>query len=274
MNDFAKRRLVNTSGLIAVTALSWLALTVLDASIRATPFWSGWTLFAVIVSLAGFNARKKLPFIPLGKASSWMQFHLYAGIFSIFVYLAHAGPKLPSGTLEASLCLLFVSIALSGVVGAVVSRVVPVGLTTRGEPVLFERIASLRMVLHEEVEALVVEAAREHQTTTISDFYKENLDGFFRGPQNLVFHLMGWSKPIRELEREFDAMDRYLNEREREVVLLIRERTRLKDDLDYQWARQLLLKGWLFVHIPLTFSLLILVVLHIVVVYGFRGNLP
>ena len=52
------------------------------------------------------------------------------------------------------------------------------------------------------------------------------------------------------------------------------DRAHLKDDLDYQWARQMLLKGWLFIHIPLTFSLLVLVALHIFVVYGFRGNLP
>jgi hypothetical protein len=77
-----------------------------------------------------------------------------------------------------------------------------------------------------------------------------------------------------ELEREIEAMDRYLNDNERDAVALILERAHLKDDLDYQWARQLVLKGWLFVHIPLTFSLLILAALHVFVVYGFRGNLP
>lgn len=274
MTPFAKRRAVNTSILALAILLSWLSLSVLEASIRATSFWSGWVLFATVASLALFNGRKKLPFLKLGSATGWMQFHIYAGIFSIFVYLAHAGFQLPHGTLEFGLCVLFASIAVSGVVGLFLSRVIPVGLTSRGEPVLFERIPALRLSLQQEVEDLVVACAKENQTTTISDFYTRRLDRFFRRPRNVVYHLMGWTRAMRDLESEIGAMDRYLNDNEREVAAQILERVQLKDDLDYQWARQLVLKGWLFVHIPLTFSLLILVGLHVFVVYGFRGNLP
>ena len=274
MNQFAKRRTVNSIALAVVTMVCWVSLSVLDASIRATSFWTGWLLFALVVSLAMFNGRKKLPFLRLGAAASWMQFHIYAGFFSVLVYLAHAGFHFPHGILEFSLCILFAIIAVSGLIGLFISRVIPVGLTSRGEPVLFERIPALRMGLHREVEELVVGCAREHQTTTISDFYASRLEKFFRTPRNFANHLMGWTRAMRELEREIEAMDRYLNDDEREVLAQILERAQLKDDLDYQWARQLLLKGWLFVHIPLTFSLLILVGLHVFVVYGFRGNLP
>jgi hypothetical protein len=274
LNNFAKRRTINATVLAVVALTSWFSISILETSIRTTSFWSGWLLFFLVVTLALFNGRKKLPFLPLSTAATWMQYHIYAGYFAILVYLAHAGFRLPHGTLESSLCILFVGIAVSGVVGLVISRVIPVGLTTRGEPVLFERIPALRMNLQREVEDLVVECAREHQTTTISDFYTDRLDEFFRAPRNVFYHLVGWTRPLRELEREIFAMDRYLNDSEREVVGQVLDRARLKDDLDYQWARQLLLKGWLFVHIPLTFSLLILVGLHIFVVYGFRGTLP
>jgi hypothetical protein len=274
LNNFAKRRTINSTVLVIVALASWFSISILEASIRATSFWTGWLLFFLVVTLGLFNGRKKLPFLPLNTAAAWMQYHIYAGLFAILVYLAHAGFHLPDGALEFSLCILFVLIAVSGVVGLILSRVIPVGLTTRGEPVLFERIPSLRLKLQREVEDLVVECAREHQTTTISDFYTNRLDQFFRAPRNIIYHLAGWTRPIRELEREIAAMDRYLNDSEREVVAQILERASLKDDLDYQWARQLILKGWLFVHIPLTFSLLILLALHIFVVYGFRGNLP
>jgi hypothetical protein len=274
LNHFAKRRTINSTVLVIVALFSWFSISILEASIRATSFWTGWLLFFLVASLALFNGRKKLPFLPLNTAAAWMQYHIYAGWFAILVYLAHAGFQLPDGSLELSLCILFVLIALSGVVGLILSRVIPVGLTTRGEPVLFERIPTLRMSLQREVEELAVECAREHQTTTISDFYTDRLDQFFRAPRNITYHLAGWTRPLRELEREMVAMERYLNDNEREVLAQILERARLKDDLDYQWARQALLKGWLFVHIPLTFSLLILVTLHIFVVYGFRGNLP
>ncbi len=44
-----------------------------------------------------------------------------------------------------------------------------------------------------------------------------------------------------------------------------------KDDLDYQRALQGALKFWLFVHVPLTYGLLIFAAFHILVVYSFSG---
>lgn len=274
MNNFVKRRTVNSTILLIAVLISWTLFSILETSIRATSFWSGWLLFLLVTSLALFNVRKKLSFLPLGTAATWLQFHIYAGLFSMVVFFAHVGLRLPTGTLEISLSVLFLSISASGVLGLILSRVIPVGLTTRGEPVLFERIPTLRMGLQQEVEELVVTCARDNQTTTISDFYTSRLEPFFRASSNLVYHLIGSALPIRKLEGEIASMDRYLNESEREVMAEILALTQLKDDLDYQMARQMVLKGWLFIHIPLTFSLLILLVLHIFVVYGFRGNLP
>jgi hypothetical protein len=47
---------------------------------------------------------------------------------------------------------------------------------------------------------------------------------------------------------------------------------RQKDGLDYHHALQLTLKLWLFVHIPLTYSLLIFSLVHLVLVYAFAGG--
>ena len=43
--------------------------------------------------------------------------------------------------------------------------------------------------------------------------------------------------------------------------------------LDFRLAHQAVLKGWLFVHIPATYSLLLLSVLHIIIVHAFDGAL-
>jgi peptidoglycan biosynthesis protein MviN/MurJ (putative lipid II flippase) len=53
-----------------------------------------------------------------------------------------------------------------------------------------------------------------------------------------------------------------------ELAALVRE----KDTLDLHRAMQLLLKGWLFVHIPLTYGMLVFASLHVVVVYAFSGG--
>src|ERR1051325_10724014 len=87
--------------LVAVLAGSyWILDAALTNSLRRPAHASGLVLLGVILLLTLFNARKKLPFLPLLKASTWLQVHIYAGLFSMVLFLFHVGFKMPQGTLE------------------------------------------------------------------------------------------------------------------------------------------------------------------------------
>jgi hypothetical protein len=60
-----------------------------------------------------------------------------------------------------------------------------------------------------------------------------------------------------------------LNDNETAILRDIADLTRAKDDLDYHYALQSTMKRWQFVHVPLSFGLILLVLLHMVVVYAF-----
>ena len=274
MNRFARRRTLGTLTLIVLCSGTWVAHSALEVSFQPVDFWSGWLLLALAVALTLFNARKKLPFLPLLSATAWMEFHAYAGLFAVFVFLLHVGFRWPDGGFETLLALVFALVAASGVLGLVLSRLHPLRLATAEQVILFDRIPKLRLQLREEVEGLLLRATGESKTSALGDFYVERLAEFFRGPRNLLLHLLGSSRPYQLLEREMGALSRSANRREREILSEIRERVRLKNDLDHQHAQQLALKSWLFVHIPLSYSLLIAVVLHVLVVFGFRGGAP
>jgi hypothetical protein len=47
---------------------------------------------------------------------------------------------------------------------------------------------------------------------------------------------------------------------------------RRKDDLDFHEARQRLLKVWFFIHIGLTYCLVVLALLHGLLALAFRGG--
>lgn len=270
---FMNRRLRNAGIFVGVLLLAWSLQRVLEVSIRGTAFSSGTLLLLLILVLAAFNARKKLPFLPLGSGAAWMQFHAYAGLFSILVFLVHVRYQVPNGSLEGALGLLFALVAGSGGVGLVLSRVLPGRLTTRGEAILYERIPLLRRQLHEEVEALVLQSAKEVQTDTISDFYSSRLIDFLCKPRNFAYHIRDSGLAYQTLEHELWALDRYANPAEHEVLEKISECVRLKDDLDFQWTQQLALRGWLFFHIPMTYSLMIVALLHVLLVLGFDGSI-
>ena len=64
----------------------------------------------------------------------------------------------------------------------------------------------------------------------------------------------------------------HLSIAERQKIERLAALVRQKDGLDYHRSLQLALKLWLFVHIPLTYGLMIFTLLHLVLVFGFSGG--
>jgi hypothetical protein len=60
-----------------------------------------------------------------------------------------------------------------------------------------------------------------------------------------------------------------MNDKEKEFTEQLLALVAQKNSLDTQYALQLTLKSWLFVHIPLTYSMVLVLLAHIVLVYGF-----
>ena len=71
---------------------------------------------------------------------------------------------------------------------------------------------------------------------------------------------------------EIDELDRFLAEDQRPASRGLAELVKRKDDLDYHSAVQGRLKVWLFVHIGLTYSLLVVAIMHVVLVHAFSGG--
>ncbi|GIS65851.1 MAG: hypothetical protein CM1200mP4_1990 [Rhodospirillaceae bacterium] len=92
-------------------------------------------------------------------------------------------------------------------------------------------------------------------------------------PNKLLSHLRGSNRGFANTLRELDNMDRYLNDAERKFASQLRELATKKDDLDYQYALQITLKGWLLFHVPLAYSTVLLMLLHVVLAYAFGGGI-
>jgi len=271
MMRFALRRWRNLIILLCVSVVTVIVYTVYWLQLRHTGFITGWTLFLLMLALAGYNARKKLPFLPLVSSANWLQFHLYAGFFTFVLFLLHVRFRVPAGTLEVILAGLYCAVFGSGIVGLGLSRAIPARLTTRGEEVIFERVPMLRRRLGEELEGLIARAVASTASVTLPDFYARRLLAFFEGPRHFWWHLAQSNRPVHTLLNELLDSYRYLSAAEQKIADEIADLIRIKDDLDYHSAHQALLKYWLFVHIPLTYSLLLVALLHGVMVYAFLG---
>ena len=272
MSPLLVRRIWFTCGLVVVASVTFLCWCVLRAALRPDAIYTGLLLFFLVLGLALFNTRKKLPFLPLVKAATWLQIHIYAGWFCLFVFLLHIRFRVPSGALESTLALVFCIVILSGFFGLYISRQLPPRMARSGEALLYERIPAFRLRIQNEVEDLVRQAERETESSTIGDFYVQYLRDFFTEQPNAFYALGRAGRKWHALYAETSALDRYLNEREKEIAKKIRDWLETKRNLDFQYAAQRLLRIWLFVHIPFTYSLILLGLVHGIVATIYAGR--
>ena len=272
MTSSAKRRWGWGVLLVVLSVQLVLAQATYAPRLTRLTFISGWLLFALLLLLTLYNGRKKLPFLPLGRSEGWLQFHIYAGFLTVVLFVLHLGVRLPTGWFEGTLAWLYVLVTGSGILGLIISRAFPKRMTTRGGEVIFEAIPGIRRALSEQAESLALKAATDAKASTITDFYLRHLKEFFDGPRNFLPHLLEVRSPLNALLSKIDESSRYLNEQERATMNQLASLIRQKDGLDYHRSLQLTLKLWLFLHIPLTYSLLMFSLAHIVLVFAFSGG--
>jgi hypothetical protein len=266
------KRLGYWAGLLAAGCGTVWAYRREEPSHPHMDYLTGWCLFALIIYLTAYNARKKLAFLPLVSSRAWLRVHSWTGMLAGLVFVLHLQMRLPAGPFEAALAALFVAVTLSGIAGWWLSRALPERLTSAGGEVPYERIPVIRRALRERAEALVLAGIPAAAATTLADFYAARLSGFFKGPANFGPHLVGSSRTVNSLLADLGQVQRYLSEGEKKTAAELAALLREKDTLDLHWSTQLVLKGWLFVHIPLTYGMLVFIFVHIVLVYAYSGG--
>lgn len=261
--------------IIALAAASLVSIAAHEAARPTHPhlvYFTGWALLALMLLLTAYNVRKKLPFLPLLSSRIWFQIHVYVGLFTGLAFLLHLQWRWPTGVFEGILAGLFAGVTLSGIFGWWLSRTLPKRLTTAGGEVPYERIPIIRRSLREEAEGLVLLGIPQAKATTLADFYTARLATFFSGPANLVAHAFGSRRPLALLQDDLAEVARFLGPTEKETCARLAQLVRQKDTLDFHRTGQLLLKSWLFVHIPLTYGLLVFSFVHVVLVYAYSGG--
>lgn len=269
MTTFLARRIQSLAFTLVCAGVLASIIWLHGLSLRDSSFLSGWILFIGALLLALLNVRKKVPVLPLMTASHWLQVHIYLGLLTAFVFFLHTSLKAPSGIFETVLWWSFAFLIVSGVGGLFFSRVMPNLIRQRGERVIYERIPSYRAELADEVEALAMRSVTESGSNAIASYYTDRLHMFFQGSRNFLSHLRGSVEPLNKFRSEIGSLQRYLNAEERAILEEIESRVIVKDDLDRLFTLQSVLKVWLFIHIPLTYLVLLLSLCHIVLVYAF-----
>jgi hypothetical protein len=210
----------------------------------------------------------------------WRKIHIFFGYLLIAAFISHSDFSLPDTGFEWALWAAFVIVTLSGIVGTYLAWSLK---SERGldERVGYDRIPTRRAELARHVEAIVAETDPAGEQLAlpglphdawIMDLYTNHLEDFFQGHRNFTAHLVGSQRPLKRLTDEIDKLALYVDQQRQEKLTAIKDLVVEKDQLDFARVYHRLTKGWLFVHVPVTYGLIVLTVLHVLVVYAFSSG--
>ena len=93
-------------------------------------------------------------------------------------------------------------------------------------------------------------------------------------PRNLLAHLVGSRRHAWRLDAQFRAVRHSAKPDACDLLEKLQEIAEAKDVLDQQYALQLALKAWLFIHIPVSIAALLLAITHALLAYAFGTATP
>jgi len=244
-----------------------------DVSLRDVQYFNGWILVGSMAVMMLLTLRKRVVILPFGRVRFWLLLHIYLGFVTLGIFLAHSRYQLPDTPLEWLLWSLFVLVAVSGLAGTWISKTIPARLESYGERMIFERIPVFRARLAAEAEALALKSVEDGNTQSIARLYSDLLGRFFARPRNILAHLRASRLPLTRLQGELDSIERYLDDEGKARLARLRELVEAKNGLDFHYANAGLMKLWLFLHIPPTYALVVVIVVHVFIAYAFSTGI-
>jgi len=261
---------------IIAFALSACLYAIYAASSPNGPSGGSWQGMAfgiagtALMVFAGLLAgRKKLPRLPIGTASFWLKAHIWLGLLSVPLILFHAGFRW-GGLLEQMLLLVFAVVIASGIAGVVFQQYLPrVMKDSTSREAMFEQLphvcSALRATADEQVVAVcgsLFPSADDtpHEQENLREFYVEVVRPFLNAKidkHEPLLNVARASSVFSQMHRAVPASARSTLTR---LVAICDERRELARQVClYKW-----LHYWLFFHVPLSLSLLVLAIAHII----------
>ena len=259
--------------------LLWLVSIYGDA-LRDARYLDGWLLAGGMSLQIGFHIAVKTAGLAPKSAVRWRKVHIFAGYLMIVVFVSHCDFSWPDTNFEWVLWAAFMAVTLSGLFGTYLAR------SRRSSPGFSEyanddRISARHAELTESIRAIIdvkrpdatdpVLPAAPYQAW-IADLYANHLKSFFNRQSTVFGYLARSQRRLARLTGEIETLSRYVDQQSQETLDTIKTLVAEKGQLDDARVHLELTKAWLYVHVPVTYALIVLTCLHIIVVYAFSSG--
>jgi hypothetical protein len=259
--------------------LLWL-VWIYGNALRDPRYLDGWILAGGAIFQLCFHVASKTAVLPAKSVMRWRKLHIFLGYLLIAAFISHTDFSLPDTGFEWVLWAAFVLVTLSGIFGTYLAWSLR---AKRGidERVRYDLIPARRAELARDVQGAVTKTdpgaaaialPAPPYDAWIMDLYTTHLRDFFEAQHNFSAHLVGSQRPLKRLIDEIDHLSSYVDQSGQKKLAAIKNLVVEKDRLDFARVYLGLTKGWLLVHVPVTYALIVLMVLHVLVVYAFSSG--
>ena len=240
--------------IISIVIIFWISVSDADRSLEDPASTS-------FVVLCIYGIRKRLPFLPLGRASTWLMLHLATGCVSGFMFLDHTGYRFPTGTFEILLWSGYAVLLLSGFGGWILMRQIPQPLHDSQDTLLQARIPQELAQIRDEADQQMKRLSETGSDSSFEKVYLELIRPFiFQGPGLL---------PEQQYSIRFNPANIDSNSSQEQILELVAKKARL----DRQQRLHLWMRGWLLIHLPLTGAMLLIILLHVLLVISHAAEM-
>lgn len=195
----------------------------------------------------------------MGRRKGYMQLHIWGGLLFLFLVFLHTDFRLPRGVFTAVLWGLALWVVLSGIVGVFLQRSIPRILnSTTSFEVHFGRIPELVDELRRRAEKVVGGGPPR-----VREFYERELAADMVAPRMVGMALFGRRRGEGRLTPGMEILRRTLPDEGAATVDELQALHEAKRNMDVHFTLQRVLRGWLWLHLPVSILLLGLVALHV-----------
>jgi len=255
-----------------------LVISYIIYSRRVSP--NGATLVGLIYGIISFVAILLLMYYGMRKRSytakhwslrAWLSFHVYIGTMTLLLVPLHAGFKF-GFDIHTLAYVLLVMVVVSGIVGAALYLLLPRRFEPFGEELTYPMgdgtDEELRKIIRQ-MHALAIDKSQE-----FADACQTEIE--YGIPKRHVGWGLLWRKSATAalVATQIEAFQDYLQhipEVEHEAFQNLARLATQKRDLEHRMAAQMrlqnLLEAWLYIHLPVSLVMFIVVIIHILVVF-------
>ncbi len=255
-----------------------LVISYIIYSRRVSP--NGATLVGLIYGIISFVAILLLMYYGMRKRSytakhwslrAWLSFHVYIGTMTLLLVPLHAGFKF-GFDIHTLAYVLLVMVVGSGIVGAALYLLLPRRFEPFGEELTYPMghgtDEELRKIIRQ-MRALAIDKSQE-----FADACQTEIE--YGIPKRHVGWGLVWRKSATAalVATQIEAFQDYLQhipEVEHEAFQNLARLATQKRDLEHRMAAQMrlqnLLEAWLYIHLPVSLVMFIVVIIHILVVF-------